>query len=104
MGEAGWYNELQVSGCNLVIQSGKATEKQLALVYQRLGRILWGKQGYEGTIADFDEAIRLEPNLAVACADRCFVSARLAQARGIDVGGGLRSALKDCNEALRLSE
>jgi tetratricopeptide (TPR) repeat protein len=104
MGEAGWYNELQVSGCNLVIQSGKATEKQLALVYHRLGRVLWGKQDYEGAIGDFNEAIRLEPNLTLAYADRCFVSAVLAQIRGIDAGRGLRSALKDCDEALRLSE
>jgi hypothetical protein len=46
IGEAGWHNELQlqVSGCNLVILSGKATEKQLALVYYTLGHA-WNGDG-----------------------------------------------------------
>lgn len=101
MGEAGWHNELQVSGCNLVIQSGKTTEKQLAVVYHRRGRAFWEKRDYEHAIGDFDEAIRLDPNLALAYADRCFARAQLAQIRNLDVGGELRSALKDCNEALR---
>jgi tetratricopeptide (TPR) repeat protein len=129
MGEAGGQIELQVSGCNLVIQSGKATEEQLAVVYGKRcdayitrnyapnhleycdeaidrepknawhwysrGRALWEKQDYDRAIGNFDEAIRLYPNFALAYADRCYVSALLA-------GRELRSALKDCDEALRL--
>ena len=48
---------------------------------------------YEAAIADYDKAIQLKPDEALAYANRGFVKSQISQ---------LEAAIDDCNEAIRL--
>jgi tetratricopeptide (TPR) repeat protein len=53
------------------------------------------KGDYDRAIADYDQAIALDPKYAVAYNDRCW--ARMA------IGRDVQAALSDCNESLRIN-
>src|SRR6185295_7823880 len=65
-----------------------------AVPYYNRGFSYFAKGQYDQAIADYSEAIRLNPRLAVAFNNRCL-------SRGIS-GKDLVEALNDCNEALKL--
>ena len=64
------------------------------IALQNRGHAYQAKQDYDRAIADYSEAIRIEPKFAYAFNDRCYVRAI--------AGRELQQALADCNEALRL--
>ena len=57
------------------------------------GRAYGDKREYDRAIEDFDRAITLDPNAAVAFNNRCFARATVNQ---------FQKAVADCNESLRL--
>ena len=65
----------------------------MATAFDNRGRAYSERNQFERAVADFDEAIRLNPNSAVALHNRCW--ARIAIGQWTD-------ALSDCNESLRI--
>jgi tetratricopeptide (TPR) repeat protein len=56
--------DLQINGCTAAIQSGQWSGKDLALVFNNRGNAYSDKNDYDRAIADFNEAIRLDPKYA----------------------------------------
>ena len=65
-----------------------------ATAYYNRGYSWFSKGVYDKAIADYSEAIRINPRLAVAYNNRCLT-------RGV-VGKELVEALSDCDQALKL--
>lgn len=65
-GKDGYTPDLQIGGCTALIQSGKYTEKQLAIVFMHRGSGYVEKGQHDRAIQDFDHAIKLDPNIAGA--------------------------------------
>jgi tetratricopeptide (TPR) repeat protein len=86
--------DLQISGCTAVIQSSRRSAKELPWALINRAYAYYKKDEYQEAIADFSEAIRLDPADAHALNGRCWMRAI--------VGRELRQALEDCNESLRL--
>jgi tetratricopeptide (TPR) repeat protein len=86
--------DLQIGGCTAVIQSGQGSTLYLPLAFHSRAYAYYKKDEYQDAIADFSEAIRLDPTDAQALNGRCWMRAI--------VGRELRQALEDCNESLRL--
>ena len=53
--------DLQVSGCTSVIQSGKETKKNLSIAFNNRGNGYRAKGDNDKAIADYTQAIRLDP-------------------------------------------
>ena len=87
-GDGGATPELRVKGCTALIQIGS----NLALAFSNRGRAYVSLNQYDRAIADYTEAIRLEPT-ALRYVMRC-------DAR--KMAGQLQAALQDCDEAVRL--
>ncbi len=51
-----------ISSCTAVIQSGQETDRNLAAAFTVRGRAYRAKGDYDHAIADYTEAIRIEPN------------------------------------------
>jgi tetratricopeptide (TPR) repeat protein len=68
--------------------------RDVAKAYVLFGASLKSQEDYAAAIENYDQAIRLAPDLAAGWGLRC-------QARAVI--GGLEDALSDCNEALRLA-
>jgi tetratricopeptide (TPR) repeat protein len=86
--------DVQLQACSAVIQSGKLTRENLAAAYTNRGLVFERKRDLERAIANYYEAIRLDPKYASAYNNRCH-------ARAV-VGNDFQGALADCNESLRL--
>jgi len=84
---------LRVEACSAIIRSGRFTGPNLALALLHRGNAHYANLDYDRAIADFDEAIRLNPKAANAFNDRAI--ARRAK-------GDLDSAIADYSEAIRL--
>jgi tetratricopeptide (TPR) repeat protein len=56
--------DLQINGCTAAIQSGRWSGKDLALVFNNRGNAYSDKNDYDRAIADFNQAIRLDPKYA----------------------------------------
>jgi len=117
-----------IQSCTAVIQSGSSSGPGLALLYFSRGFAYQGKRDYDHAIADFDQAIRLEPNnepaflnrgeayLGKRDYDRAIAdydqAIRLAPNNTADLNARCRArailnrdlpkALADCDESLRL--
>jgi tetratricopeptide (TPR) repeat protein len=118
----------QLRSCSTLIESGQETREKRAVAYLRRGVVYGSKGDHDRAIADFSEAIRLDPQNAAAYrnrglgydnkGDRERAIADFDQAIRIDpkladaysgrcwvravVGRDLAGALADCNESLRL--
>src|SRR5713101_221157 len=55
-----------ISSCTAVIQSGQATGRNLAAAFTIRGRAYRANGDYDHAIADYTEAIRIEPNYGLA--------------------------------------
>src|SRR5215203_4921180 len=61
-GQAGVTPPVQVAACTALIDSGRFTKQNLAILHSNRG-IAHGKAGdYERAVADFDAALRVNPN------------------------------------------
>src|SRR5262245_38362443 len=69
-GEQGTLPDQQIKGCTVIIQSGRGTEQDRALVYRFRGAAYQNKGQYDRAIQDFDEAIALNPNDDLAFYER----------------------------------
>ena len=60
-----------IRGCTSVIESGKReSRKNRAIAYSNRGVAYWKKSEYDRAIADYTEAIALDPNDAIAYSNR----------------------------------
>jgi hypothetical protein len=63
--------DVKISGCTAVIQSGRETQQNLAVAFNRRGNAYAaGKGQYDRAIEDYDQAIRLNPKLVEAFYNR----------------------------------
>src|SRR3954467_1575813 len=61
-GQAGVTPDVQAQACTALIDSGRFTRQNLAILHSNRG-IALGKSGhYDAAIADFDAALRINPN------------------------------------------
>jgi tetratricopeptide (TPR) repeat protein len=87
-----------ISGCTFLIQSGRESGKNLAIAYYNRGHAYTAKDGlagdYERAIADYSEAIQLDPKYALA-----FYQRGLAYSAKADND----RAIADYSEVIRLN-
>src|SRR5262245_6511978 len=57
---------LQIAGCTAVLRSRRETTSNRAVAYSNRGVAHSGKKDYDRAIADYNEALRLDPTYAVA--------------------------------------
>lgn len=92
-GEDGASLEQTISGCTAVVDRRTDTPQQIALAYSLRGGAIYYKGDPVRAIADYDEAIKLDPAFARAFNNRCWARA---------VVGRVQEAVADCDESLRL--
>jgi tetratricopeptide (TPR) repeat protein len=92
-GEDGASLEQTISGCTAVVERRTDTPQQIALAYSLRGGAIYYKGDPARAIADYDEAIKLDPAFARAFNNRCWARA---------VVGRVQEAVADCDESLRL--
>jgi lipoprotein NlpI len=83
----------RISGCTSIIQSGRETPRNLAIAYYSRGLAYYDKGDDDRAIAEYNEAIRLDPKFAYAYSNRGLA---------YDHKGDLERASPDYNEAIRL--
>lgn len=93
-GEDGATADQKIAGCSAIIVAGKETPHNLAVAYNTRGGQFYYKGEHLRAIADYDQAIRLDPNYAHALNNRCWANA---------VVGRLEAGVRDCDAAARLS-
>ena len=93
-GEDGATSEQKIAGCTAIIEAGKGSPHEIAVAYNLRGGQFYYKGEHLRAIADYDQAIRLDPNYAHALNNRCWANA---------VVGRLDAGLADCTAAARLS-
>jgi len=62
--EYAYSPDMQLNGCTALIQSRRWSGKDLALIFNNRGNAYNDKNDYDRAIADFSEAIRLDPKYA----------------------------------------
>jgi tetratricopeptide (TPR) repeat protein len=82
-----------IDGCTAVIKSGKETKARLADAYRRRGVAYAFEARYESSLADYDAAIRLQPDYSWAYNDRGNALVRMKQ---------YERAIADYDTAIRL--
>jgi len=92
-GEDGASLEQTLAGCTAVIERRTDTPQQIALAYSLRGGAVYYKGDPVAAIADYDQAIRLDPGFARAFNNRCWARAVVSR---------LPEAVADCDESLRL--
>jgi len=92
-GDAGATPDLQISGCSAVIQSGRFTGKFLAFAFNRRGKGYYLNKNYDRAIADYNQAIRLDPAFDVAYTNR---------GNAYYMKNAYDTAIADYNQAIRL--
>jgi tetratricopeptide (TPR) repeat protein len=121
--------DAQIRSCSTLIDSGRETPHRAAVAYDSRGIAYANKGDFDGAIADFNEAIRLDPKNAAAYSNRGNAyndkgdheraildldeAIRLDPKRAAAynnrcwarflIGRDLAQALADCTESLRLS-
>ena len=73
---------LQIKSCSALIESGTETTENQAVAYYNRGLAYENKNDYTRAIADFSEAIRLDPNDAEAYFYRGLDKARIGDKAG----------------------
>jgi tetratricopeptide (TPR) repeat protein len=82
-----------ISACGRLISSGRIIGGNLSVVYEFRGSAYFKKHDYDRAIADFGEAIRLNPKFALAYSSR---------SRAYSGKGDFDRAIADASEAIRL--
>jgi tetratricopeptide (TPR) repeat protein len=83
----------RINGCTSIIQSSRETRRNVAIAYYSRGLAYYDKGDDDRAIAEFNEAIRLDPKFAYAYSSRGLA---------YDHKGDLGHADPDYNEAIRL--
>jgi lipoprotein NlpI len=83
----------RINSCSSIIQSGRETGRNLAVVYYSRGLAYYDKGDDDRAIAEYNEAIRLDPKFAYAYSSRGLA---------YDHKGDLERASPDYDEAIRL--
>jgi tetratricopeptide (TPR) repeat protein len=83
----------RIDGCSSIIQSGRETPRKLAVAYYSRGLAYYDKGDDDRAIAEYNEAIRLDPQSAQAYSSRGLA---------YDHKGDLGRAEPDYSEAIRL--
>jgi tetratricopeptide (TPR) repeat protein len=83
----------RINGCSSIIESGRQIGRNLAVAYYSRGLAYYDKDDDDRAIADYSEAIRLDPKYAQAYSSRGLA---------YDHKGDLGRADPDYNEAIRL--
>lgn len=83
----------RIEGCAALITAGRLDAHNLANAYNNRGIAYAEAKDYDKAIADFSEAIRLNPVLALAYANR---------GGALGCTGAYDPAIVDCNEAIRI--
>jgi lipoprotein NlpI/predicted aspartyl protease len=92
--KGGQPTDAGIAACTLAIMSGQLSSKNLGITHNNRGKA-WGIQGqYDKAIADFDEAIRLNPQDALTYGNRGYAWYRK---------GDNDRAIADYSEAIRLN-
>jgi lipoprotein NlpI len=86
--------DLSISRCTAMIQSGRETQQNLAVVFSDRGIAYARKGQYDRAIEDLDQAIRLNPNYAAAFSNRGLAYVRKGQ---------YDRAIEDLDQAIRLN-
>src|SRR5262245_3020340 len=85
--------DLKIRACTAVIEDRSENQRNRVIAYNSRG-IAWRRKGnYDRAIADYTEAIRLDPKYVLAYNNRCFA---WYLKKDYD------RAIADCNEAIRL--
>jgi tetratricopeptide (TPR) repeat protein len=63
----------RIAACTRVIEGGAETVPNLAIAYVTRGIAYKSKKDFERALADFDEAIKLEPHQAAAYENRALI-------------------------------
>jgi tetratricopeptide (TPR) repeat protein len=62
--------DLVISGCTAVIQSKEKSQKEVSTALNNRGNAYYDKKDYDRAIADYSEALRLDPQFALAFYNR----------------------------------
>jgi tetratricopeptide (TPR) repeat protein len=89
----GFSPDQQISGCTAAIQSGKWSGRGLAWAFNNRGFAYYLKDELDPAFADFEQAIRLDPNDAIAFNNRGLI---------YQSKGDLARAIADYDETIRL--
>ena len=89
----GNHPDIRIIACTRNIKSGRFTGRNLAIAFANRGLAYKSKGQWDRAIADYDEAIRLNPDLAETFTNR---------GTAYYYKGQLGRALKDYDEAIRL--
>jgi tetratricopeptide (TPR) repeat protein len=103
--------DLSISGCTAMIQSGHETQQKLAIDFYNRGFAYLLKDQYDRAIEDFDQAIRFNPNYALALNSRghAYFSKGVAACRPASLPpcalaiAQYDRAIDDFNQAIRLN-
>jgi len=74
----------QINSCTVLIQSGNKSKENLAVAYYNRGLAYENKEDYARAIADYSDAIRLDPNDAEAFFYRSLDKARMGDKAGAE--------------------
>jgi tetratricopeptide (TPR) repeat protein len=92
-GEGDVTLDQRIGACTTLITAGGLTAEALADAFNKRGGAHYYKSEYDRALADYEQAIKLNPQSPSAFNNRCWTSA---------VVGRLQQAVEDCTESLRL--
>jgi tetratricopeptide (TPR) repeat protein len=90
---AGITAELRVDSCTAVLESGKGSYKQQAVIYKSRGDAYFQRRESDLALRDYTQAIKLNAKYSEAYDGRCWTLATLDK---------LAEAANDCKASLRL--
>ena len=93
-GKNGVSADQQISGCSALIDSGRGNDRGLSEALYNRGNAYAANGNFERAIADYDQAIRLNPTMAVAFDNRGVAYSKKNQ---------FEHAIADYDEAIRLN-
>lgn len=93
-GKNGISADQQISGCSALIDSGQGNNRGLSEALYNRGNAYATNGNFERAIADYDQAIRLNPTMAVAFDNRGVAYSKKKQ---------FERAIADYDEAIRLN-
>ena len=67
--------DLMIGGCTALIQSGTLSQKSLAHAFASRGNAYYLKRQLDRAIQNYDQAIKLKPDFALAFNNRCWARA-----------------------------